>query len=159
MIEDSEKAKEMQKKSVASRISRNFEVEFQGKEPTRSRETDAGFDLYAREDITLGSGQVVSVSTGTRMRAPKGYYYLILGRSSFNKMGIQCFTGTIDATYTGEVKVCLYNVSSSKYEIAKGDRIAQAVFMPIFSPKLKNVKFFSQEEGDRGDSGWGSSGK
>lgn len=156
---DSEQAKKLQAMSMASRISRHLDVEFQGNEPKRERVTDAGFDLYADRDFSLDPMSSLVVPTGTRAKAPEGYFYMITGRSSLNKMNIHCFTGVIDATYSGEIMVCLINLSQSRFSAEEGDRIAQAIFYPILHPKFKEVEEFSFNSGDRGPAGWGSTGK
>lgn len=43
------------------------------------------------------------------------------------------------------------------YQIDKGDRLAQLVIVPIYTPELETVKEFSNESA-RGEKGWGSSG-
>lgn len=64
--------------------------------------------------------------------------------------------------YRGEIKVILYNSTSSKYEIKKGDRIAQLVFMPIVRPEgviFDDFKEWSDESVTlRGSNGFGSTG-
>lgn len=64
--------------------------------------------------------------------------------------------------YRGEIKVILYNGTSSKYEIKKGDRIAQLVFAPIVKPEIvvfDDYKEWSEESVTlRGSGGLGSTG-
>jgi dUTP pyrophosphatase len=73
--------------------------------------------------------------------------------------GIMAFRGIIDATYTGEVKVGLLNVSGKTHKISEGDRIAQLILHEVCEPDFVKVKKFSKEYDQRGDAGWGSSGK
>jgi dUTP pyrophosphatase len=65
--------------------------------------------------------------------------------------------GTIDAHYTGSIRVCLFNHGGSKYEVHKGDKIAQLVIVKCEHPTLELVD--SLEETDRGDAGFGSTGR
>ena len=65
--------------------------------------------------------------------------------------------GVIDVGYTGSIVVKLYNNSGYDYRVEKGDKISQLVIMPILTPELELVE--SLEETDRGDNGFGSSGK
>jgi dUTP pyrophosphatase len=65
--------------------------------------------------------------------------------------------GTIDAHYTGSIRVCLFNHGGSKYEVKAGDKIAQLVIVPCLLPELELVD--SLEETDRGDNGFGSTGR
>ena len=68
--------------------------------------------------------------------------------------------GTIDSTYTNEVKVILYNASNKPVIIEDGDRIAQAVLMPVFNGYDTNlVKVDSiVSNSDRNLDGFGSTG-
>ena len=65
--------------------------------------------------------------------------------------------GTIDAHYTGSIRVCLFNHGGSKYEVKKGDKIAQLVIhkCELLEPELVD----SLEDTDRGACGFGSTGK
>ena len=65
--------------------------------------------------------------------------------------------GVIDSGYTGSIVVKLYNHSAKEYLVQKGDKISQLVIMPIFTPQLEIVSRL--EETDRGDNGFGSTGK
>ena len=65
--------------------------------------------------------------------------------------------GTIDAHYTGSIRVCLFNHGGSKYEVKEGDKIAQLVIVPCLLPELELVD--SLEDTDRGDNGFGSTGR
>ena len=65
--------------------------------------------------------------------------------------------GTIDAHYTGSIKVKLFNHGDTPYEVKKGDKIAQLVIVPCMLPRLELVD--SLEETDRGDNGFGSTGR
>ena len=47
--------------------------------------------------------------------------------------------GVIDHDYTGEVKVLLFNFSSTEFKVEKGTRIAQLVIEKIFMPDLVEV--------------------
>ena len=65
-------------------------------------------------------------------------------------------TGTIDADYTGEIKVRLSNDSDDIFEIHPGDRIAQLVFSPVVQAIFEPVE--SIEPTVRGSRGFGSTG-
>ena len=63
----------------------------------------------------------------------------------------------IDAGYTGSIRVKLYNNSGADYEVKKGDKISQLVILPIITPDIEIVD--ELEENDRGENGFGSSGR
>lgn len=127
------------------------------KMPTRAHCYDAGLDLYAMEDGYIRCNQSRTFDTGTHVEIPEGYVGLVKSKS-----GLMCnhgiiTDGTIDAHYTGPIKVCLFNHGGSKYEVKKGDKIAQLVIVPCLLPELELVD--SLEETDRGDNGFGSTGR
>ena len=73
------------------------------------------------------------------------------------KYNIFCPTGTIDSGYTGSIKVKLYNFNDTEYVINAGDKIAQLVIQPIIEGWFELVD--SLDETDRGDNGFGSTGR
>ena len=130
--------------------------------PTRANDNDAGWDLYADEDISISPNTQRLISTGISLEIPDGTAGLIWPRSGLAvKNGIDVFAGVVDSGYRGEVKVCLFNSgsvwSTPVVRIAKGDRIAQILFQHIPSFQLHEAD--SLDDTDRGEGGFGSSGK
>ena len=129
--------------------------------PTQANPSDAGWDLYADEDVKIWPGETKLISTGISLEIPDGYVGLIWDRSSMGVKGIHRHAGVIDSGYRGEVKVCLHNSNpeeaKNNYVIETGDRIAQIIIQqaPVF--EIREVK--NLEEGDRGNNGFGSSGR
>jgi len=67
--------------------------------------------------------------------------------------------GTVDNSYTGEVKVILFNVNNHQVKINKGMKIAQAVLTSVVNGKWVQLnKLNSINDKDRGDKGFGSTG-
>ena len=132
------------------------------KMPTRAHPWDAGLDLYAPEDSGSNycispCGGSVTIDTGVHMEIPEGYVGFIKAKSGLNvKHGLTC-TGVIDAHYTGSIVVKLYNHTPNDYRIKAGDKIAQLVILPCLLPELEIVD--SLEDTDRGDGGFGSTGR
>lgn len=127
--------------------------------PTYSHECDAGADLYSATDLILPKGAVATVPTGICMEIPKGYVGYINPRSGLAaKYGITVLNapGTIDAGYTGEIKVILSNHTDKDYQILKDDRIAQMVFQQIEYAKF--IKVDDLDATERGNGGFGSTG-
>lgn len=127
------------------------------KMPTRAHPWDAGLDLYAMEDGYIRCNQSHIFDTGVHIAIPEGFVGLVKSKS-----GLMCnhgiiTDGTIDSHYTGPIKVCLFNHGGSKYEVKAGDKIAQLVILPCVMPHLELVD--SLEETDRGDNGFGSTGR
>ena len=75
--------------------------------PTKNNRYDAGWDLYAAEDVTINAGEQALISTGIALEMPNEYCGLIWSRSGLAvKQGIQVMAGVIDSSYRGEIKVC-----------------------------------------------------
>lgn len=130
------------------------EVLFTGTEPYRAHDTDAGFDLYAAHDVELGHG-VSKIDTGTHVAIPEGHVGFIMDRSSMGARGFHVFGGVIDCGYTGEITVLLYNTGLPEH-VAKGQKVAQLVIVPIFTGRMKRAETLGTT--DRGSAGFGSTG-
>lgn len=127
--------------------------------PTKAHETDAGWDIYSVETITIPPSEWVNVKTGIQISVPRGWYYTIEGRSSLGFKGIMPFRGIIDATYCGNLQVLLYNISDEAYTVNMGDRVAQIVPHLAADFIFSEVKEFDDPYKKRGERGFGSSGK
>jgi dUTP pyrophosphatase len=67
--------------------------------------------------------------------------------------------GTVDSGYLGEIQVILFNTTTEKVKIEKGQKIAQAVLCPVVSGKWVNLTQISNlGSKDRNDNGFGSTG-
>lgn len=145
------------------------------KMPTRAHPWDAGLDLYTPVDVVVDkssaavngydgwySGSVYigceTIDTGVHVQIPEGYVGFIKSKSGLNvKHGLTADHGVIDAHYTGSICVKLYNHTSAPYKFKAGDKIAQLVIVPCLLPELELVD--SLEETDRGNAGFGSTGR
>ena len=130
--------------------------------PTYGSAEAAGADLYAclDENVLIGPGESAFVPTGLAMEIPKGYAGLIYARSGLAcKRGLAPANkvGVVDSDYRGEFMVVLHNHSSANQEIAHGERIAQLVITPVFTPGFTEVTDLSDTERSAG--GFGSTGK
>ncbi len=125
--------------------------------PTRAHDTDAGMDLYARETQTVPAKESAVFDTGVHIELTPGTVGMLKSKSGLNvKHGITS-EGVIDVGYTGSIKAKLYNHSGYDYKVEAGDKITQLVIMPIVLPELELVD--ELEDTDRGNNGFGSSGK
>ena len=125
--------------------------------PTRAHDTDAGYDLYSREDAVIYQNGSGKFDTGVHMAIPRGFCGLLVSKSGLNTNdGIQS-TGLIDADYTGSICVKLYNHGPKAVEIKKGQKISQVVLLPIITPGLEQAD--DLEDTERGAGGFGSTGK
>lgn len=125
--------------------------------PTRAHETDAGLDLYAPEDKTLWAHSSVIFDTGVHVQLPPNTAGMLKSKSGlYFDRGITS-DGVVDVGYTGSIHVKLYNHSDVYYMINRGDKISQLVIVPIIIPPIVVVD--ELEESERGDNGFGSTGR
>lgn len=125
----------------------------------------AGMDLYANneEAILIHPGDRKLIPTGIRLQIPEGYEAQIRPRSGLVlRHGITVLNtpGTVDSDYRGTIGVILHNASSERFFVNKGDRIAQMVFKKYERAELIEVMTVEElEDSERGDGGFGSTGK
>lgn len=120
--------------------------------------SDAGFDLYADEDVTLEREAWRAIKTGIAMEIPEGYVGLIWEKSGLAiKGGLKTLGGVIDASFRGEVMVGMMNHSGKPYVFKAGDKVAQMLIQKVEHPKFEVVD--ELDSTNRGDKGFGSSGK
>lgn len=125
--------------------------------PTKAHEDDAGFDLYAPRSFTVFAHESAVIDLGVHFQIPRGYVGFIKSKSGLNVNSSLTCTGVIDSGYTGSVRAKMYNNSDKDYFFDKGDKVTQIVFLPI--PEVKLVEVDSLDVTERGDNGFGSSGK
>ena len=126
--------------------------------PKRAHPTDAGLDLRSRWSMLVPAHDSAEFDTGVHIELPSGWYGKIESKSGLNiNHGIVSCGGVIDEEYTGSIMVKLYNLSDFDYIVEAGDKIAQLVIMPYLAPELDLVD--KLDETDRGDDGFGSTGR
>jgi len=103
--------------------------------PAYATPDSAGFDIVASEDVVIEPGAIALVGTGLVVKTPKGHFLALIARSSTPlKRGLILANsvGVIDPDYCGatdEVKLQFLNLTSAPVRIAKGDRLAQGMFL------------------------------
>lgn len=126
------------------------------KAPMRGHENDAGLDLCSRVNAVLRPGMKASFDTGVHVLIPAGYVGLLTSKSGLMDQDVTS-RGTIDADYTGPIHAILFNHGQENVVIKKGQKITQLVILPIVKPELEEVT--EMEETERGNNGFGSTGK
>lgn len=145
--------------------------------PTRAHPWDAGLDLYTPVDVVIPAAETrlvydplglgyprtetfagsKTIDTLVHTQIPEGYAGFIKSKSGLNvKHGLTA-EGVIDSHYTGSICVKLYNHTAKPHRFQAGEKIAQLVILPCLLPELELVE--SLEETDRGDGGFGSTGR
>lgn len=136
------------------------------KMPAYATQGSACFDLYVPDGHTcvLRYDEPVVVPTGLKFDIPKGYVLLIYSRSGHgfkNDIRLSNCVGVIDSDYTDEVMVKLIQDVEVPYPrtyfINPGDRIAQAMLMPVQQVELVQIDEPPVQKGNR-TGGFGSTG-
>ena len=130
--------------------------------PTYGTEFSAGADLYAclEEPVTIAPGETKKIPTGLAMEIPVGCAGLIYARSSLGtKQGLAPANkvGVVDSDYRGEFLIFLHNHSSQPQTVSHGDRVAQLLVTPVFTPGFVEAEALTDTL--RGTGGFGSTGK
>ena len=126
--------------------------------PEKAHRADAGYDLRTPKRVVLRRHESVCIDTGVHVQIPDGWFGQMFSKSGLHvKHDIVSLGGTVDSHYTGSIVVKLYNLGNEDYVFEAGDKIVQIVFMPCGSFSLTQVD--ELEKTERGDGGFGSSGK
>ena len=131
--------------------------------PTYGTEGSGALDFYAAEDVTVWDERTYRVGLGVAVEVPKGFVLQLVPRSSIGMdtpLRMPNSMGVIDSDYRGEVAAIYVNDETKgmiPYQINKGDRITQGYLVP--TPKINLVEVEELSDTDRGDKGFGSTGK
>jgi dUTP pyrophosphatase len=125
--------------------------------PTRGSQWSAGLDLYAVDDVDIPPCELRVIDIGIAVELPMNTVAIIKDRSSLGSKGFVTAAGVIDADYRGEWKVVIRNTRvDNSFRIVRGDRVAQAVIVPItYTTPIEG----EVSETLRGEGGFGSTGK
>jgi dUTP pyrophosphatase len=128
--------------------------------PVQAHPGDGGVDLFAREEVWLAPRARASVPTGIALAIPPGFAGLVLPRSGLaarHGLGVVNGPGLIDSGYRGEVRVLLVNHGQEAVRLARGERIAQLLVVPVADQELVEVE--ELPDSPRGEGGFGSTGR
>lgn len=137
-----------------------FVLDGDAKRPFKKYPGDAGWDLFTSEECVIQPNETRDVHTGVRIQMPPYLFARITGRSSsLRKRHLLVNEGIIDRGYTGELFICVHNLGTEPVTIKKGDRVAQILFHFIEDVRWIEVDEIESINGERGASGFGSTGR
>ncbi|MDD5438151.1 MAG: dUTP diphosphatase [Patescibacteria group bacterium] len=119
----------------------------------------AGFDLASAEDVVIQPGQSFLVPTGLVIATPPGHVLILTARSSlFKKKGLVLANGvgTIDSDYCGpndQLYLSCYNPGQSPVSVAKGERLAQGIFLLFTRAEFVEAPADGPDRGGFGSTG------
>lgn len=125
--------------------------------PSRAHGTDAGMDLRTPVNVTVPAHGSVAIDTGVHVELPQGCAGLLVSKSGLNVRHGITSTGLIDEGFTGKIIARLYNDSGEDWTFEKGDKVTQLVVIPVRYVPIEIVPEISG--GERGDNGYGSTGR
>ena len=136
------------------RVDRSLEL------PKYETAGSAFFDLLVREEVRIEAGAIGFLPLNIIVQTPEDYFLLLVPRSSTpirHGLLIPNGIGVIDPDYQGdedEIKLLVYNFTQEPVVVKRGERIAQAGFVPV--EKVKWSEVMTMPAQSRG--GFGSTG-
>ena len=139
--------------------------------PTRAHASDAGLDLYwncsdDKKSVIIEPGESILLESGLRFGVPHNFMLKIENRSSIaSKKKLLVGANVVDSAFDGEVFINLINVGNEPQTIYRGDKIAQAILIPVISFKaMENHSkdlygYYPIAISDRGSGSFGSTDK
>jgi dUTP diphosphatase len=130
--------------------------------PRRAHDGDAGYDLACVEPFTLWPGTRRVVGTGVAIALPPGIAGLVVPRSGLAVrygLAIVNTPGLIDPGYRGEIRVPLLNTGDEPFTARAGERIAQLLMVPFWTPELRVAEDLPAAGDGRDVAGLGSTGR
>ena len=127
--------------------------------PTYAHDADAGMDLRTPVAFIVPAHGSYTVDTSVHIQIPVGQVGFIKSKSGLNVKGGLTATGVVDSGFSGSIRVKLYNHSDEDYMFSRGDKITQLVLLYIAKPENGFAVVDHFEETERGDNGFGSTGR
>ena len=124
--------------------------------PARATEGSAAYDVKAHQALVIPPHSTGLVSLNLKVSLPADHFMLLLSRSGLALKGVTVEGGVIDPDYRQEVKAIIRNNTQTPFKIQRGQRIAQAIFLPIVKAKFNLVEQIEDEDQDH--PGFGSTG-
>jgi dUTP pyrophosphatase len=129
--------------------------------PGPATEGAAAFDLRVTKSLVLPPGAWERFPTGLAIHlGDRNLALLAVPRSGLGTSGLVMgnLVAVIDSDYQGEIFLCLWNRTEDEvFRITAGDRVAQALIVPVIRPEFKVVEEFSTQTA-RGEGGCGHTG-
>ena len=145
-------------RAVSPRVGKDFPA------PSYATDGAAGMDLRACMDgpAEIRPGKVVRIPTGVALFVRDPRHFILLaprsGLSARRGIVLANTVGIVDSDYQDEIVVALLNRGKSKYIVQPGERVCQALFLPVARAQLNFVEEFSQIT-ERNTGGFGSTGR
>lgn len=124
--------------------------------PEYAHDTDAGADIRSPIKAVVPARGFVKIDTGVHIALPHNTAGLLKSKSGLMLKGILS-EGVVDVGYSGEIGAVLRNITDEPYTVEAGDKITQLLIIPVIQVPFEQTD--KLEKTERGDSGFGSTGK
>lgn len=126
--------------------------------PSKTKFSDAGYDLTIIKPIKNLTQHTVLYDTGIKIRPQAGYYVEIVPRSSLSKSGYMLANsiGIIDSNYNGNIFIALTKIDLSSPNLTLPFRCCQMIFRKQIFVDIEELTG-SLDNTTRGEGGFGSS--
>ena len=101
--------------------------------PTKGTPGSAGHDVRLSKNYTIPAHGIIKCDLKLRVQLPANYCMMLLGRSGLAAQGIIVHTGQIDEDYRGQISAIVHNSTDGPVQVAKGQRIAQALILSLIA--------------------------
>lgn len=136
--------------------------------PRRATSRSVGLDLHAflltesgrPNTAILSPRSTRMIPTGLIVRPPEGHAVFVCSRSGLaaeRSIFVTNAPGVVDPDFRGEICVLLYNGGFESYYVKHEDRIGQLVVLPC--PVMPFTEVTEMDLTERGEAGWGSTGR
>lgn len=125
--------------------------------PVRAHATDAGADILTPCSFLLPARSSAIIRTGVHVELPPHTVGMLKSKSGLNIFHDIVGEGVIDEGFTNEIVAKLYNLGDEPYPFVRGDKIIQLVVLDVHYPEIVQADEISG--GERGDAGYGSTGR
>ena len=128
--------------------------------PTKTKASDAGYDLTVIKKAKQLRDNVALYDTGVKLNMDVGYYAEVVPRSSLSKSGYMLANsvGIIDNSYRGNIYVALVKIDPSAPDIEFPFRCCQLIFRKQYHVDM-TIEKNDLENTARGEGGFGSTGQ
>jgi len=156
-----------QKEQVKKMFDDIYEIKVEviegGRLPTKAHASDAGFDVYAPKDVYIAPGEVVKIPLALKLNLPEGCWARVETKSGLGAQGMLVYAGVIDRGYCGEINCIATNLKTHGHcqniLVKKGEKLCQITMNPYSENFYMTEVDKIENNTDRGEGGFGSTGK
>lgn len=127
--------------------------------PTKGSIASAGFDVKSPDNFIIKQGETLRIQLGIAIEINKNEVAIMSERSSMGAKGVFSLGNVIDSDYRGEISIILNNTSKEDFVISQGDRIGQILVLQLGISSILAEGVSKLSETQRGNNGFGSTGK